>query len=156
MSATYDNSRDLQDIAAMFTQLDAERRERMLNEVARMVGHCPPWCRSAASGHDFDVIRGPETLLERGHDTEEHEVLRPASAENPLQEIELWVTSIERGTKDGVSSTLPMLHISAEQGTDLTADEVDRLIAMLSRWRRRLDELTQQPTRTTTEESTDA
>ncbi len=54
--------------------------------------------------------------------------------------------AVERINRDGFIFESPTFCLAIEEGANLTADELDRLIAMLGRWRRHL-ELAQQAQR---------
>ncbi len=70
----------------------------------------------------------------------------PAAAIYTNEHAYASISAVERIREDGFTFDSPTFRLSIEQGTDMTPDELDRLIAMLGRWRRHL-ELAQQAQR---------
>ncbi len=101
---------------------------------------CPPWCTLSPDAHPFDLNEVND--FERTHEAK-WESLRPAAAKSGLQHVEMTMPAVERIKRDGFVAETPTFCLAIERGTDLTPDELDKLIAMLGRWRRHL-ELTQQ------------
>ncbi len=84
---------------------------------------CPPWCTLAPDDHPFDL----------------NEV-------NDFEPTHMGMRAVERIKRDGFTFESPTFCLTIEQGTELTPNELDRLAAMLARWRRHL-ELAQQAQR---------
>ncbi len=103
---------------------------------------CPPWCTLSPDAHPFDLNKVNE--FERIHEAK-WESLRPVAATSG-QHVEMGMQAVERINRDGFIFESPTFSLAIEEGANLTVDELDRLIAMLGRWRRHL-ELAQQAQR---------
>ncbi len=148
MTTTDPHERDLDDLLAVFRLLDRNRRDDLLFFAARLAGaECPSWCRQAgakpdddgSAAHDFDILfQGDDTVIERAHDTDS-ETMQPADATASSQWIYVSMVAYERLTDSGPVVEPAKLQISVERSVTLTVEELDELLAMLGRWRQRLE-----------------
>ncbi len=97
---------------------------------------CPPWCTLAPDAHPFDLNEVDE--LERIHESD-IELFVPAAARYSIEHAYARISAVERIREDGFAFESPTFCLVIERGVGLTPDELDRLIAMLGRWRRHLE-----------------
>ncbi len=85
----------------------------------------PPWCTLSPDARPFHLNGVNDSAATSG------------------LHVEMSMQAVERINRDGFIFESPTFGLVIEQGANLTADELDRLIAMLGRWSRHL-ELAQQ------------